>query len=85
MRLLLYLNPEPSSATKALVSAFGPVASALPLEGLVEEVRRQEKETSQTIVWSRRSADAKFDDVLIYLFGPIDPRRGSIWSFYILI
>ena len=49
------------------MSAFGPVASALPLEGLVEEVRRQGKETSQTIVWSGRGADAEFDDVLIYL------------------
>ncbi|MCI0419868.1 MAG: ATP-binding protein [Acidobacteria bacterium] len=52
MRVLLYLNLAPSLPKEAPISAFGPLASALPLEKLVEEVRRQNKETSRTIAWS---------------------------------
>jgi hypothetical protein len=55
MRVLLYLNSRPASG--APMSAFGPVASVVPLEALVEEVRRQGKESDKTIVWSGRSND----------------------------
>lgn len=56
MRILLYLNPGPASGKRPPMSSFGPVASALPLEVLLQEVRQRGKESDKTILWSTRSA-----------------------------
>lgn len=55
MRVLLYLNPGTASGKRPPMSSFGPVASALPLEVLLQEVRQRGKDSDRTILWSKRS------------------------------
>jgi len=59
MRVLLYLNPEAPVANRSPMSAFGPVASALPLGGLMEKARRQGQDPSNTILWPGTKASAE--------------------------
>jgi len=59
MRSLLYRNLEPNFSPQALTGAWGPLEDADKLKDLIEQVRRQPRELTQTIVWSADPASAE--------------------------
>jgi two-component system nitrogen regulation sensor histidine kinase NtrY len=59
MRALLYRDVEPGFSLQSLNDASGSLAQGEKLAGLVERVRREGKEQSQTVNWSGDAADAE--------------------------
>lgn len=59
MRALLYLNLSPAFATVNMTDAKGPVAGAELLTALIEQLRKQPQETTQTVQWSSDAASAE--------------------------
>ena len=59
MRALLYLDLSPSFATVNLTDAKGPLAGAELLATLIEQIRKQPQETTETVQWTSDAASAE--------------------------
>ncbi len=59
MRALLYRNFEPGFVTTALTDSAGPVNQAERFQPLIEQVREQRRELTQTMDWSGDPAGAE--------------------------
>lgn len=59
MRALLYLNPITSRGTQTVTDANGTSVSAEKLQPLLQKVREQKKEATDTVPWSGDAASAE--------------------------